>query len=223
MSTSGMTSFNPNASEIAEEAFERCGLELRTGYDNETARRSMNYLVTHWANKGINLWTVSNRQLNLIADQASYSMQSDIIDILSGVIVRSNTDSNTERISREDFLNIPSKSSTGKPSQWYLERGADLPILNFFLTPENSTDIFKFDCLTRMQDLSKGTDTVQIPFRFYEAFVAGISFHLALKRAPDRVQVLKALYDESFNEAAGEDRDRATYKIIPDVSAYYRS
>jgi len=227
MATSGQISFQPNATEVAEEAFERCGLELATGYDNETARRSMNYILTRWANKGINLWAVSQRRLELVASQASYSLSSDIIDIITAVILdtTSDTDINITRISREEFLNIPNKTSTGRPSQWYLERGADHPVLNLWLTPDLTTWTFKYNAMTRLYDIGNARHDPHMPFRFYEAFVAGVAFSIALKRpqvTTERVMLLKAYYDECFAEAAAEDRDRAPLTIIPDVSTYFR-
>tara|TARA_R110000787_G_scaffold35709_1_gene91455 strand:+ start:33 stop:704 length:672 start_codon:yes stop_codon:yes gene_type:complete len=222
MATSGAISFSPDATEFAEEAFERCGIQLRAGYDNQTSRRSMNFILTHWANRGINLWAVKQRQLPLVTGQAEYSLPADIIDVISATILRDDADINIGRISREEFLNISNKASQGRPSQWYVHRGADFPVLNLFLTPENSTDIFKYNAMVRIQDISKAIDEVHVPFRFYEAFVAGVAYHISVKRAPDKVAMLKAMYDEAFAEAAAEDRDRAPLKIIPDVSAYYR-
>lgn len=227
MATSGKTTFNPDATEIAEEAFERCGLELDTGYDNETARRSMNFMLTHWANRGINLWTVSQRRLELVVSQSEYSLASDITDIITAVILDTNTstDTNITRISREKFLNIPNKGSTGRPSQWYLERGADHPVLNLWLTPSLATYTFKYNCMTRIQDISQAVDEVHMPFRFYEAFVAGLAFNIAVKKPQvpaDKVMSLKSYYDECFAEASAEDRDKVSLTIIPDVSMYYR-
>ena len=146
MTTSSSTDFNLDVAEYIEEAFERCGLEAKTGYDLQTARRSMNIMLAEWANRGLNQWTIEQRTQALTANDSEYSLATDVIDILSLVVRRSGTDFSMTRISRDAFLNLPNKTSTGRPTQYFLDRQIT-PNLKLFPTPENSTDVIVYDCL----------------------------------------------------------------------------
>jgi len=139
------------------------------------------------------------------------------IDVLSAVIRRSGSDISVSRISRDDYLSIPAKSSTGRPTQFYVDRLIN-PVVKVWPTPENSTDIIIYDRLVRIDDADSSINTVEVPFRFYPCLAAGLAYYLSLKRAPDRVQMLKAVYEEEFLRAAEEDRDRASFSILPSYS-----
>ena len=141
MATSSSTNFELDVAEYIEEAFERCGLEVRTGYDLQTAKRSLNILLADWANRGLNQWTIQQRTQSLTSGTAEYDLDTDVIDILNAVIRRSSTDFTVSRISRDQFINIPTKSTTGRPSQYFLDRQIT-PKLKLWATPENSTDVF---------------------------------------------------------------------------------
>jgi hypothetical protein len=219
--SSGTKVFTFDAADAAEEAFERCGRELRVGYDMETSLRSMNLMLSSWANKGINLWTVKQRPLTLESGTSEYILDNDIVDIITSVIVRSGSDISMGRISREEFISIPVKTTQGRPSQWYLDRQI-VPNLKLYPTPENSTDIFKYDALTRIDDVSDARDAIAVPFRFYDAFISDLSARISYKKAPDRTQILEAKATVAFNEAAIEDRDRASFQITPDAAIYYK-
>jgi hypothetical protein len=219
MTTSSSTNFELDVAEYIEEAFERCGLEVRTGYDLQTARRSMNILFADWANRGLNQWTIEQRTQTLTSGTAEYNLDTDLIDILNAVIRRSGTDFSMSRIGRDQYLNIPTKSSTGRPSQFFLDRQIT-PKLKLWSTPENSTDVFVYDALTRIQDADTAKNTVEVPFRFYPCLTAGLAYYLAMKRAPDRIQLLKAMYEEEFERASAEDRDRSNLSLTPS-STYY--
>tara|TARA_R100000656_G_scaffold121772_1_gene96926 strand:- start:104 stop:994 length:891 start_codon:yes stop_codon:yes gene_type:complete len=291
MAVSGSKDFEPNVAEYVEEAFERCGLELRTGYDAQTARRSLNLLFADWANRGLNRWTIeqvtqtfakdiadypvgtitlpvsdsdsftiaetitggtSAATASLITKPASTSMTITVpsgtfasgetitgssssatttttstasledvqatIDILSGVVRRSSTDISIGRIGRDDYLSIATKSTTGRPTQFYVDR-LITPIVKVWPTPENSTDQFIYDRLVRIDDADTSVNTVQIPFRFYPCLAAGLAYYIALKRAPDRIQILKMLYEEEFQRAAEEDRYKADITLVPTYSS----
>ena len=220
MATSSSTNFELDVAEYIEEAFERCGLEVRTGYDLQSAKRSMNILLADWANRGLNQWTIEQRTQSLTSGTAEYDLGTDVIDILNAVIRRSSTDFTISRISRDQFINIPVKSTTGRPSQYFLDRQIT-PNLKIYPAPENSTDVLVYDALTRMQDADTQVNTMEVPFRFYPCLAAGLAYYLAIKRAPDRVQLLKAVYEEEFERAASEDRDRASFNIQPSM-AYSR-
>ena len=290
MAVSGSKDFEPNVADYVEEAFERCGLEFRTGYDGETARRSMNFLFADWANRGLNRWTINQVSQTVASGVSSYpagtitatvgssasltlgetitggtsavtasiitkpsattvtltvpsgtftsgetitggtSLASttisaspslddarSTIDVLSAVVRRSDSDVSISRISRDDYLSIPTKSSTGRPIQFYVDRQIT-PVIKVWLTPENSTDVIIYDRLIRIDDADSSINTVEVPFRFYPCLAAGLAYYISMKRAPDRMQFLKAVYEEEFLRAAEEDRDRASFSIVPSYS-----
>ena len=219
MTTSSSTDFELDVAEYIEEAFERCGLEVRTGYDLQTAKRSLNILLADWANRGLNQWTIEQRTQSLTSGTAEYSLGTDVIDILNAVIRRGTTDFTISRISRDQYINIPVKSTTGRPSQYFLDRQIT-PNLKLWATPENSTDTFVYDALTRIQDADTAKNTMEVPFRLYPCLTAGLAYYLAMKKAPDRIQILKAVYEEEFERASAEDRDRSNLTLTPS-STYY--
>ena len=220
MTTAGSTNFELDVADYVEEAFERCGLEVRTGYDLQTARRSLNLLFADWANRGLNQWTVTQRTQTVTANDVDYDLGADVIDVLSMVVTRSSVDFSMDRISRDTYLNIPSKTTTGRPTQFFIDRQIT-PKIKVWPAPENSTDVLKFDCLTRIEDADSPVNTVDVPFRFYPCLAAGLAYYLSMKRAPDRVQLLKAVYEEEFDRAQAEDRDRASFTITPSLE-YFR-
>ena len=290
MTTSGSSNFELDVADYIEEAFERCGKTVRTGYDLKTARRSLNLLLAEWANRGLNQWTIRQTSLTMatgirtypggtltmsVASSANFTVAetvtggtsaatcqitnvpsstslaitiptgtfssgetltgatsgatttlsaavdfSDVqstIDILSAVLRRGNTDFSIPRVSRDDYLTIPNKSTLGRVDQFFLDRQIT-PKLEVWPTPDNDTDILIFNRLTRIQDADTFTNTMEVPFRFYPCLAAGLAYYLSLKLAPDRTQGLKALYEEEFITAATEDRDRASFTIQPSVS-----
>lgn len=215
MTTSGSRDFNIDVAEIIEEAYERCGLEVRTGYDAKTARRSLNLMFADWANRGLNLWTVEQATLTLTQGQAQETLGEDVVDILEMALRRDGTDYEMDRISRGDYLDFPNKASQGRPSQFYFDRKI-APVINLWQTPENSTDQLVYYYVRRIEDADALTNTTQVPFRFYPCMVAGLAYYLAVKRAPERVQMLKMLYEEEFQRAAEEDEDRVSLMLVPD-------
>ena len=214
MAVSGSVDFELDVSDYVEEAFERCGLEVRTGYDLKTARRSLNLMLAEWANRGLNQWTITQRTQALTSGTRTYSLSTDIIDILSAVVTRSSTDFSLTRVSRDDDLNIPTKSTTGRPTQFFLDRQVT-PSLRLWPTPDNSTDVVVYNALTRIDDADTAVNTLDVPFRFYPCLAAGLAYYLSLKRAPERTQMLKVIYEEEFERAMGEDRDRASFTVTP--------
>ena len=299
MASSGSRDFDLDVAEYVEEAFERCGLEVRTGYDLQTARRSLNLLFADWANRGLNRWTISQETLTLADGVSEYPLGTltmtvgsvsgtfsagealtggssgatasitsiptatslaltvptgtftasetvtggtsaatatvssavdfeDVrssIDLLSAVIRQ---DSGTtdqfdlalSRVSRDEFIGLPTKRTTGRPSQFYVDRQIT-PILRLWPTPDSSSDyILVYDRLRRIEDVEAITNTANVPFRFFPCLTAGLAYYLALKKAPERVQMLKQLYEEEFERAASEDRDRASLSFTPS-SAFY--
>ena len=219
MTVSGSTDFELDVADYIEEAFERCGLEVRTGYDLKTAKRSLNLLFADWANRGLNQWTIAQRTQTVTKSDNDYDLGTDVIDVLSMVIRRDGTDLSMDRISRDEYLSIPNKTTESRPTQFFIDRQLT-PKIKIWPTPENSTDVLIFDCLTRINDADTFTNTVEVPFRFYPCLAAGLAYYISIKKAPERVQLLKAIYDEEFDRAQAEDRDRASFNITPNLSLY---
>lgn len=231
MTTTGTESFNLNLNELIEEAFERCGAELRTGYDMRTARRSLNLLTIEWANRGINLWTIEQGSIPMVQGQIAYDLPVDTIDLLDHVIRtqtgQAQTDININRISADTYLIIPNKNAQGRPIQVWINRqsGATYPggvvknpQINVWPAPDqNNYYTFVYYRLRRIQDAGNGVNTQDIPFRMLPAMVAGLAYHLSIK-VPDAMQrtpMLKAMYDEAWQQASDEDREKAPLRIAP--------
>ena len=238
--TTSVSTFNPTLNEIFEEAFERCGLELRTGYDFRTARRSLNFLLGEWANRGINLWTIEEGSINLVQGQTTYDLPNDTVDLLEHVIrTDSNqgpnqTDINISRISVSTYSTIPNKLAQGRPIQVWINRQSgqttDLigatsanPQINVWPTPDQGTQlnpyyVFYYWRLKRIFDAGDGVNVPDIPFRFQNCLVAGLAYMIAVKKpdvAPDRLMGLKMMYDEAWDLASQEDREKAPDRFVP--------
>jgi hypothetical protein len=310
MTTSGSTAFNLEFRDLAEEAYERCGIEIRTGYDLRTARRSMNLLLIEWSNRGINLWTVEQGQIPMVTGQGLYPLPVDTVDLMDMVIRQNNAstsnqiDINISRIAEPTYMSIPNKLTTGRPIQVYINRqsGMDnvtaltlnggisatdttitlsstnglpttgfikidnetisyvnvngnqlvncyrgqngttaaphltgaaitkqnLPCINVWPTPNPPGDQYTFVYyrLRRMQDAGDGGSYEQdMPFRLVNAAVAGLAYYLSMKKpevTPDRIMMLKAAYEEQWDLASSEDRDKAPIRFVPRNMFYYR-
>jgi hypothetical protein len=221
MTTSGTAAFDLDLTEIIEEAGERCGYEIRTGYDFRTARRSLNLLFADWANRGINLWTLEQGSIPLVAGTSTYALPADTVDLLE-TVVRTGTGSTQSdiainRISLSTYATIPTKNNTGRPIQMAVQR-LNTPQVILWPVPDNSTPYtLVYWRLRRIQDAGGGINTSDMPFRFLPAMIAGLAYYLALKvpGGLERLQVLKAQYDEAWGFAADEDREKATVRIVP--------
>ncbi len=239
--TTTTTSFNPTLVELCEEAFERCGLELRSGYDFRTARRSLNFMLTEWANRGINLWTIEQGQITLVQGTTTYDLPVDTVDLLEHVIrtfpssIANQTDININRISISTYSTIPNKLTQGRPIQVWVNRRSGqttdgeilYPQINVWPSPDQGTAespyyYFVYWRLRRMYDAGNGANVEDIPFRFQNALVAGLAYMLSVK-LPDalqRVSMLKQQYDEAWELAAGEDREKAPDRLVPRMITY---
>ena len=217
MATSGSRDFNLDVGEVIEEAYERCGLEVRTGYDARTARRSLNLMFADWANRGLNLWTVKQGTITLTQGQAQETLTDDVVDLLDVVVRRNSTDFEVERISRGEYATLPNKTTQGRTSQYWLNRQID-PVINLWAVPENSTDQLIYYYVRRIEDADSLVNTTDMPFRFFPCMVAGLAYYMAMKRAPERVQLLKTVYEEEFQRAADEDQGRTPLKLQPSLS-----
>jgi hypothetical protein len=227
MTTSGTATFNLDLAELVEEAFERCGQELRTGYDMRTARRSLNLLTVEWANRGINLWTIEQGAVSLVPGQATYDIPADTIDLLDHVIRtgsgQNQTDINISRIAEPTYSTIPNKNAQGRPIQVWIQRLRDNPKITVWPTPDNSqTYSFVYWRLRRIQDAGGGVSTQDIPFRFLNCMVAGLAFYLSMKLPvdPGRRSELKLDYEQQLDLASSEDREKAPIRLVPRAMFY---
>ena len=242
--TTSTTSFNPTLNDIIEESFERCGLELRSGYDFRTARRSLNLLITEWANRGINLWTIEQGTIPLVQGTITYDLPIDTVDLLEHVIrtypgsQANQTDININRISVSTYATIPNKLTQGRPIQVWVNRRSGQttdtvgatpqnPQINVWPSPDQGTTetpyyYFVYWRLRRMVDAGNGVNVEDIPFRFIEPMIAGLAYRLAMKLPGglERLQFLKQQYDEAWEMAAGEDREKAPDRLVPRMITY---
>ena len=218
MATSSSRDFDLDVGELIEEAYERCGLEMRTGYDAKTARRSLNLMFADWANRGLNLWTVKQATVSVSSGTASYTLlDATVVDLLEVVLRNSSgTDFTLTQMSRSEYLRIPNKTSTGQPSQYFFDRQVT-PTITLWSTPDASYTLV-FYYVRRIEDADALVNTTDAPFRFLPCMAAGLAYYIAIKKAPDRIQILKAIYEEEFQRAAAEDANSTPLKLTPDIS-----
>ena len=221
MATSGTTSFNMDFTEIAEEAWERAGREMRSGYDLRTARRSMNLMTIEWQNRGINLWTIDEGTVSLTEGTATYNLPADTIDLLEQVVRTgagtTQQDLTITRISVSTYATIPNKTDTGRPIQVFIERLRDNPRITVWPVPSSDEYTFVYWRLRRIEDAGSGAQTADMNFRFLPCLVAGLAYHIAMKvpELAPRIEMLKAEYEAQFVLAAGEDREKTPFRFVP--------
>ena len=221
---SSTANFDLSIDDIAEEAFERCGLQTRSGYDIKTARRSINLMLAEWANRGLNLWTIQLQEktiaqgttdlsgANLFGSGAEAAQQ--IVDI-TDVVIRdsSSNDFSASSISRSTYLNYAVKTTSGRPSQYYFERTINPKL--FLYPAADTTYTLVYYALVRMKDSGAYTNNTEIPFRFLPCMTAGLAYYIAMKKAPERIQLLKQVYEDEFQRAADQDGERTSLFLTP--------
>lgn len=225
MATSGTATFNLEFDDIIVEAYERCGVDVRDGYDMKTALRSINLMFAEWANRGLNLWTIEQRQVVLNAGQYEYTLPDDTVDALSAVI-RTNAGQSTQqditidRIGYAEYLHVPNKSTQSRPAQYFVQRTTPAKLFLYPAPDATQSYIFRYYAIRRIQDAGTFTNTADISFRFLPCLIAGVAYYLSVKKAPDRIQLLKSMYEEEFQRAAAEDRERSSYFAVPKTWGY---
>ena len=235
--TSGTVIFDKNFSidEIIEEAYERIGLQGVSGYQLKTARRSLNILFQEWGNRGLHYWQIANNDITLVADQAVYTMfrstgdgTSDatavygVDDILEAVYRNSsNVDTPLTKINRSTYQALSNKTSTGTPTQYYVQRFIDKVTITLYLTPGSSEagNKLNYYYVKKIQDVGDYTNATDVPYRFVPCMVSGLAFYLAQKYAPERVQAMKLYYEDELQRALEEDGSSSSAYITPKV--YY--
>lgn len=226
MATSGISSYNPDFDEIITEAYERCGLQVRDGYDILSARRSLNLMFAEWANRGLNLYTIEQREVVLTANVLEYSLPDDTVDVLSAVI-RTNSgqsdqqDITVDRIGSAEYLHIPNKLTTSRPAQFFVQRTVPAKLFLYPAPDATQAYIFRYYAIRRIQETGVATNTADISFRFLPCLTSGLSYYLAIKKAPERVPMLKGFYEEEFARAAAEDRETSSYFVVPGYMESY--
>ena len=228
MATSSSKNFEPDVGEFVEEAFERCGIELRTGYDLKSATRSLNLMLAEWANRGLNQWTIAQKSVAMVKDTTAYNIDStnatapiDVLDAFMRETINSeNTDLPMTRISRSQYSALPNKSNTAKPNQFMIDKQLTPTVTVYPAPDKSSTYTLYMNVLTRMDDADAGANTMEMPYRFYPCLAAGLAYYISLKKAPERTAMLKQLYEEEFLRAMNQDEERASFKIVPDLRSY---
>jgi hypothetical protein len=234
--TSGTTTFEKgfSISDIVEESYERLGIQGVSGYQLKSARRSLNILFQEWANRGLHYWEVANNNITLVADQATYTMFRStadgtssatavygVDDILEASYRNSNVDTPLTKVSRSQYQAFSNKTSTGTPSQYFVQRFIDKITVTLYLTPGSSEagKFLNYYYVKRIQDAGDYTNDADVPYRFVPCMTAGLAYYLAIKNAPDRVQMLKMLYEDELQRALQEDGSSSSTFISPKV--YY--
>lgn len=218
MSTSGTTDFNLSIDDLIEEAFERCGMRMTSGYQLSSARRSINLLFLDWANRGLNLWTIEESTIALTQGSRVLNLPLDTVNVLSAVIRQTTTgqqqDVSIDRIGRSEYLDLPNKLTQARPAQFYVERSNTPQV---YLYPASDTVYtFVYYRIRRIEDAGNYENTSDVNFRFLPCLASGLAYMLSLKYSPDRTGALKQIYEEDFQRAALEDRDTASFHIVPD-------
>ena len=234
--TSGTATFENgfSISDIVEEAYERLGIQGVSGYQLKSARRSLNILFQEWANRGLHYWEVANNNITLVADQAEYTMFRStadgtssttavygVDDVLEASYRNSNVDTPLTKINRSQYQALSNKTSTGTPSQYFVQRFIDKITITLYLTPGSSEagKFLNYYYVKRIQDAGDYTNDADVPYRFVPCMTAGLAYYLAIKNAPDRVQMLKMLYEDELQRALAEDGSSSSTYISPKV--YY--
>ena len=234
--TSGTTIFEKgfSISDIVEEAYERLGIQGVSGYQLKSARRSLNILFQEWANRGLHYWEVANNNITLVADQAEYTMFRSttdgtssttavygVDDVLEASYRNSNVDTPLTKINRSQYQALSNKTSTGTPSQYFVQRFIDKITITLYLTPGSSEagKFLNYYYVKRIQDAGDYTNDADVPYRFVPCMVAGLAYYLSVKYAPDRIQMLKMLYEDELNRALQEDGSSSSSFITP--KTYY--
>jgi hypothetical protein len=226
MATSGTTAFDMDFTEIAEEAWERAGREMRSGYDLRTARRSMNLMTIEWQNRGINMWTIDSGTISLTSGTSQYNLPADTVDLLDHVIrtnpgnTATQSDLTISRIGVSTYSSIPNKLTSGRPIQVFVERLATQPRINVWPVPDSNIYTFVYFRMRRIEDAGSGVETADMTFRFLPCLVAGLAYHISMKvpELAGRVEMLKVAYDEQYNLAAGEDREKTSERYVPRIA-----
>ena len=237
MATSGSTTFESSFSidDIITESYERLGRFDYSGNDLRSARRSLNIMFQEWANRGLHYWQVKNNSITLVNGQSVYTMfrstsdgTSDatavygVEDVLEASFRNSdNIDFPLTKINRSEYQSFSNKSDKGVPTQYFVQRFIDKITITLYLTPgtDEAGKKINYYYAKRIQDAGDYTNDADVPYRFVPCMVAGLAYYLSVKFAPERVQVLKMLYEDELQRALEEDGSSTSSFITP--KTYY--
>jgi hypothetical protein len=235
--TSGTATFEKgfSISDIVEEAYERLGIRGVSGYQLKSARRSLNILFQEWANRGLHYWEVGNNSITLVDGQSTYTMYRSTADGTSDATAvygvddileasyrnSSSVDFPLTKISRSEYQALSNKTDEGTPTQYFVQRFIDKVTITLYLTPGSTEagNFINYYYVNRIQDAGDYSNDADVPYRFVPCMVAGLAYYLAVKNAPDRIQVLKLLYEDELQRALQEDGSSSSSYISPKV--YY--
>jgi hypothetical protein len=234
--TSGTATFDKTFAidEIIEEAYERIGMQGTSGYQLKTARRSLNIMFQEWANRGLHYWEVANNNITLVADQAVYTMFRStgdgtssttavygVDDVLEASFRNSNVDTPLTKINRSQYQALSNKTSTGVPTQYFVQRFIDKVTITLYLTPGSSEagKFINYYYVKRIQDVGDYTNATDVPYRFVPCMASGLAYYLSQKFNPQLVQQMKLLYEDELQRALAEDGSSSSTYISPKV--YY--
>jgi len=225
MATSGTYNFNLDLSDIVEEAFERAGLEARSGYDYRTARRSLDLMFLEWQNRGLNLWTIQEGTQSLTSGTSRYTLSGDELDIIEAFVrvdagdTSKQTDQMLTRISISQFSHLSNKLESSKPLQYWVERDPSAISVNLWPVPDDAqTYTLVYYYMQRIEDTgSVGSNNADIPVRFLPCLTAGLAYYISLKKpeAIERAPLLKQIYEEQWSLASDSDREKASLYMVP--------
>jgi len=228
MATSGTTTFNLDISDIMEEAYDLCGLELRSGYSYRGAKRALNLVFLEWQNKGLNLWTVEQGSATLIAGTSSYTIDSSALDVVD-VFVRTDAgdvdkqfDQRLNRISRTEYNHQSNKLTQSKPTQFYVDKDNDSVKIVVWSTPDaDQTYSLIYDYVKRIEDVGTvASNNAEVPARYLPCLTYALAYNLACKspESLNRVPMIKQRYDELWRDVSEADREKASVRFVPDLS-----
>jgi len=228
MATSGTTTFNLDISDIMEEAYDLCGLELRSGYSYRGAKRALNLVFLEWQNKGLNLWTIEQGSATLVAGTSSYTAESSALDIVD-VSIRTNAgnvsdqfDQRLNRISRTEYNHQASKLTQSKPTQFYVDKDNDSVKIVLWATPDSAeTYTLIYDYVKRIEDVGTvASNNADVPTRYLPCLTYALAYNLACKspEAIQRVPMIRQRYMELWDEVSDADREKAAVRFVPDLS-----
>ena len=222
-STSGTYNFNLEIGDVIQEATEMIGGEITLGEEPRSARRSINLILNDWQNRGVCLWTTNTTIVSIAASTTAINLGNNISDVMQVVINRDNTDLNLTRISYEQYLILPNKGQTGRPSQYAIKRFADTVELYMWALSDNNTSKLKIEKIDYMQDVTKSAvQNADMPRRFLPSLTTGLAYYMSLKRpgiTEARATFLKKEYEERLAFAMTEDKERASLYITPRMSS----
>ena len=219
MATSGTYNFNLDIDEVIQEATEMIGGEQTLGHEPQSARRSINLMLNDWQNRGILLWKTYTTAVTVSTSVTAYDLSSSTTDALQINLRRDSTDIQLQRLSFEEYLNVPNKTQTGRPTQYTVKRDLANPTIHLYPIPDNTTDILQIEAIRQVEDVNKSAEqNADAPVRFLPALTCGLSYYLSMKRPGipmDRIAMLKVNYEEKLSNALSEDRERANLLIRP--------